>query len=96
MRKGEEPREIKGSTGTRTSWYEVATDVLEVGGVGRFLHHYSSQVWNGVPVSHRNKNTARWCLTVLIKEVIKQFVCSKCHTIAFLVLPLCEKVRYKL
>lgn len=32
MRKGEEPREVKGSTGTRTSWYEVATDVLEVWG----------------------------------------------------------------
>lgn len=93
LRKGEE---VKDNTRIRTSRHKVAVDVFVLEVRERFLHHDSSQVWCGVPVSHGNKITARWFLMVLIKGIIKQLVCSKFHAIAFPVLLLCEKVRYKL
>lgn len=90
MRKGEELSKVKDST--RTSCGKLSTNgfIVEVG--GRFLHHYSCQVWTGMPASHRNKSTARWCLMVLIKGIVKQFVCCECHRIAFAILLLCEKL----
>lgn len=69
----EDPCKVKNNTRATSSWYKVAMDVvfLEVG--RRFLL-FSSQVWNGMPVSHGKKITARWCLMVLIKGVIKQLI----------------------
>lgn len=93
FRKGEE---VKDNTRIRTSWHKVAMDIFVLEVRGRLLHHYGSQVWSSVPVSHGNKITARWFVMVLIKGIIKQLVCSKCHAIAFPVVLLCEKVRYKL